>query len=336
MKEQFHPKVSIVIPVYNGSNYLREAIDSALAQTYDNFEVIVVNDGSTDNGKTEKICKSYGDKIRYFKKENGGVASALNRGIKEMKGKYFSWLSHDDIYYPDKLEKQVNFLSKLDDKKTIIYSNVQYINADGSLKNKTQYQDKHDIKCLNTKLYPALKGLLNGCVLLIHKSILEESGGFNENLKTASDYDLWFKITRKYNIKFQKEVLIKYRIHHEQGTKTAKPYFNEANQLWSNILKDLKKVEIKRFNISLFDFYFSMYLQMKRVRYLETAKVAYDLTKKYYSREEISDKLQQYPKQKELIDSLLESTSWKITKPLRSASKAYKKMKRCLQKICEP
>lgn len=78
---KFNPKVSIVIPVYNGSNYVRDAIDSALAQTYGNVEVIVVNDGSDDDGKTDEICRSYGKKIRYFKKKNGGVATALNKGI---------------------------------------------------------------------------------------------------------------------------------------------------------------------------------------------------------------------------------------------------------------
>ncbi len=80
MKEK---KISIIIPVYNGSNYLRHAIDSALRQDYPNFEVIVVNDGSNDNDETEKITLSYGDKIRYFKKENGGVATALNYGIEK-------------------------------------------------------------------------------------------------------------------------------------------------------------------------------------------------------------------------------------------------------------
>ena len=90
------PMVSIVIPVYNGSNYLSEAIDSALNQTYPNCEVIVVNDGSEDEGKTENIALSYGSKIRYFAKKNGGAATALNLGIAEMKGEYFSWLSHDE------------------------------------------------------------------------------------------------------------------------------------------------------------------------------------------------------------------------------------------------
>ena len=78
---KFHPKVSIIIPVYNGANYLRDAINSALNQTYKNIEIIVVNDGSNDNGRTDEIALSYGNKIKYIKKKNGGVASALNVGI---------------------------------------------------------------------------------------------------------------------------------------------------------------------------------------------------------------------------------------------------------------
>ena len=115
------PLVSIVIPVYNGTNFLKDAIDSALRQTYKNIEVIVVNDGSTDNGGTEGIALSYGDKIRYFKKENGGVASALNHGIKEMRGEYFSWLSHDDVYNDNKIEEQINFLKKYPDEEVVVY-----------------------------------------------------------------------------------------------------------------------------------------------------------------------------------------------------------------------
>lgn len=92
------PKVSIVIPVFNGSDYLDKAIQSALNQSYQNVEIIVVNDGSNDGGKTAEIAKSYGDNIRYIEKENGGVSSALNRGIEAMTGEYFSWLSHDDEY----------------------------------------------------------------------------------------------------------------------------------------------------------------------------------------------------------------------------------------------
>ena len=79
------PLVSIIIPVYNGSDYLKEAIESALAQTYSNIEILVVNDGSCDDGKTEEIALSYKDRIRYITKPNGGVSSALNLGIAQMK-----------------------------------------------------------------------------------------------------------------------------------------------------------------------------------------------------------------------------------------------------------
>ena len=107
----FNPLVSIVIPVYNGSKFLGEAIQSALNQTYKNVEVIVVNDGSNDNDKTEQIALSFKKKIRYFKKENGGVSSALNLGIRKMKGDFFSWLSHDDLYDSQKIKMQIQYIS---------------------------------------------------------------------------------------------------------------------------------------------------------------------------------------------------------------------------------
>ena len=119
------PLVSIIIPVYNGSNYMKEAIDSAINQDYQNIEILVINDGSTDGGKTEAIAKSYGDKIRYFKKKNGGVSTALNYGINKMRGQFFSWLSHDDRYYRNKISTQMNYLinNNLLNKKVITYTN---------------------------------------------------------------------------------------------------------------------------------------------------------------------------------------------------------------------
>ena len=128
--EYFNPKVSIIIPVYNGANYMREAIDSALAQSYNNFEVIVINDGSTDN--SEEIALSYGTKIRYFAKPNGGVSTALNLGIANMVGDYFSWLSHDDLYLKDKISTQIQFLSQLENKdSSIIYGDWHAIDKNG-------------------------------------------------------------------------------------------------------------------------------------------------------------------------------------------------------------
>ena len=124
---QFNPLVSIIIPVYNGSNFLREAIFSALAQTYPNIEVIVINDGSNDNNKTDAIARSFGETIRYFYQENKGVASALNLGISQMRGDYFSWLSHDDIYLPEKIATQIKFLTSQLNKQIILYLSLIHI-----------------------------------------------------------------------------------------------------------------------------------------------------------------------------------------------------------------
>ena len=130
--KDFNPKVSIVIPVYNGSDYLEEAIESALNQTYKNIEVIIVNDGSNDNGKTEGVAQSFGHRITYFVKDNGGVASALNYGCEKMTGDFFSWLSHDDVYYPNKIEKQVEYLQSIKDKNIVLYSDFEIIDANSN------------------------------------------------------------------------------------------------------------------------------------------------------------------------------------------------------------
>jgi glycosyltransferase involved in cell wall biosynthesis len=99
--------VTIVIPVFNGADFLASAIDSALAQSWPEIEVLVVDDGSDDGGRTRAIIESYGARIRLHSKSNGGVATALNAGLAEMRGRWFSWLSHDDLYHPRKVENQL-------------------------------------------------------------------------------------------------------------------------------------------------------------------------------------------------------------------------------------
>ena len=113
-------KVSVIIPVYNGSNFLESAIESVINQTYNNIEIIVVNDGSNDNGKTKKIAEKYLGKIRYFEKPNGGVATALNLGLRLMTGDFFAWLSHDDFYHPDKIQKSVDAINKETSRRIVI------------------------------------------------------------------------------------------------------------------------------------------------------------------------------------------------------------------------
>ena len=226
----FEPMVSIVIPVYNGSNYLREAIDSAIAQTYKNLEIIVVNDGSNDNGATEKIALSYGSKIRYFSQSNGGVSSALNTGIQNMRGEYFSWLSHDDVYHPEKIEAAVAALSTLSDKATIIKCRTEYINASSRLI-KGGY-GQIDRPCIVTPWNTALLSLYgtsayNGCALLIHKSVFEKCGLFDESYRYIQDILMWTAaLLQRFSVYPIPYIGVKSRIHSGQLTRKGLAVFH--------------------------------------------------------------------------------------------------------------
>lgn len=213
------PLVSIVIPVYNGANYMRVAIDSALAQTYDNLEIIVVNDGSTDDGETERIALSYGDKITYYKKENGGCASALNYGISKMKGQWFSWLSHDDVYFPDKVKSAVEQMRGMKEpEKTVICCGSMSIDAQGK-------QVISRKGCAQPRLYtPEEKfrifmcgSALNGCALLIHKDALAAVGDFRTDYTYILDWMYWVELALKgYSFYEYPDVLVQNRKHRQQ------------------------------------------------------------------------------------------------------------------------
>ena len=236
-------KVSIIIPVYNGANYMREAIDSALAQTYKNLEVIVVNDGSNDDGQTSKIAKSYGDKIVYLEKENGGVSTALNLAIKKMTGKYFSWLSHDDLYYPEKIEKQMEEMKKHDDH-TIIYSNFDFIDGNG-VKYDTIYLDHETL--IKKPDYAVFRGAISGTTLLIPKKAFDEYGLFDEELRCVQDYLKWFEMLDSYKFIHLDAVLGASRVHDRQVTNTSPKMVTEGDWLWTKMAEEYpleKKIKL--------------------------------------------------------------------------------------------
>lgn len=248
------PKVSIIIPVYNGSNYMREAIDSALSQTYHNIEIIVINDGSNDGGKTRNIALSYGDRIRYFEKENGGVASALNMGIEKMEGEYFSWLSHDDLYLPSKIEKEIAALEKTEEKNTPVYCG--YYIYDMKKREKQVQADKRERYSLNyfeNGTLATVVGLINGCGLLIHKSCFEKYGLFDETLYTTQDYDMWFRMFRGKKLIYVDESLIVSRRHNSQGSVTIDNYDEECDLLDYKIIDGLNESDINQTDISLYE-----------------------------------------------------------------------------------
>lgn len=210
------PKVSIVIPVYNGSDYLREAVDSALAQSWRNVEVIVVNDGSDDGGRTEEIARSYGERIRYFRKENGGTASALNRGIREMAGDFFAWLSHDDVYPPRRIEAQVEAM-RAAGRTVILYGDYALIDGAGRRRG---FSRVGFIRERDFRMALVLDIPVNGCTVLVPRTCFGGEGPFDERLRAAQDYDLWFRLAGRFPFRHMRRELLLSRLHSGQGTRS--------------------------------------------------------------------------------------------------------------------
>lgn len=224
------PLISIVIPVYNGSNYVKEAIQSCLDQTYKNIEVIVVNDGSKDDGKTAATVSEFGNKVHYFEKQNGGVASALNVAISHAKGQFVSWLSHDDLYDQNKILRQIEKYNKTHDPLAIIYSDFLVIDDGGSIVN---YQPCPRVPPEKFRVALLMGSFLHGCSLLIPKEVFLDFGLFDEKLKTTQDYKFWFEISMKYKFYGVEEYLVHSRWHSEQGVnKTKSLHIEECNRLY--------------------------------------------------------------------------------------------------------
>lgn len=212
-----NPLVTIIIPVYNGEDYLADAIESALNQTYRPIEVLVISDGSVDG--SDRIAESYGERIRYLRKENGGVSSVLNMAVREMKGEWLSWLSHDDIYARDKVKIQMERLFELREKgkdisKVVLCCGNDRIDAAGKHVRRKVKTGRQGTTPLQTLLYQMGKYTIGGCNVIAHRSAYEAMGGFNESNRTCSDAEMWYRLMLAgYNFLFMKEVLVHSRQH---------------------------------------------------------------------------------------------------------------------------
>lgn len=256
------PMVSIVIPVFNGGDYLVEAIESALGQDYPNTEIVVVNDGSSDEGVTERIALSYGDKIRYISKLNGGVASALNVGLKAMRGEYFSWLSHDDLYEANKISRQISIINESGlEGDVVVYSAAGAFCDDPD--NYSLISLKSDFSSY-VRFFLASDSSLHGCTLLLPRSAFSRFGWFNESLKTTQDYDMWFRIAEGYKFIGTDEVLVKARQHKNQGTVTMSSIVKkECDELVLSFVKNMSLNDIAATGLDTD----SAYLKLAEVSY---------------------------------------------------------------------
>jgi glycosyltransferase involved in cell wall biosynthesis len=213
------PVISVIMITFNHEKYIEESIKSVLSQTFTNFELIIVNDGSID--RTGEIIRGFSDaRIIYLNQENQGPSSAINRGILESRGKYIALFSGDDVLYPYHLEKQYIYLKSMGAK--IVFSWVDFIDDDSQL-----IEDKHFAQDFFNHPNRSRAEILNhfffkgnylcAVTAFVEKSVLLEFLLFNPSSIQLQDFQMWISIITKYDIFIQQDKLVKYRIRSGSG-----------------------------------------------------------------------------------------------------------------------
>lgn len=295
MKKE-NPKISIVIPVYNGEKTIIDSINSVLNQTYKNFEIIIVDDGSTDN--TKKILKKIkSDKIRYYYQNNKGQSSARNLGVSKAKGIYVSFNDADDQWNKNKLNIFVDFINKVKNKDELgfIFHDCRITSETFSTKSYfNEMINKHEIKSLTLSRNNKYR-ILDGSILLYHilggffitspmifikKEIFNKFNGYNENLRYAEDIELFVRICQHCNIGYIDKSLYTYKkinnsitiknLYNATGDTLNviienKPNLNNSNKIM--IKKITKQISILFLRLSYLNFKNKCYIQSSNYLY---------------------------------------------------------------------
>jgi glycosyltransferase involved in cell wall biosynthesis len=204
-------KVSVVIPCYNRASYVGEAVDSVLDQTYENLEVIVVDDGSTDDSLA--VVRSYGDRVKVLQHPGGvnrGQSAAINLGVAHADGEYVAILDSDDYWALDKLEKQVAVL-QADPAIGLVYGNARVVDAYGNLLY-TRYGEYHEERNEPGRILVDCYFSVPSNALIRH-AVLDAVGGFNEELRAAQDHDMAIRIAEATRLAYIPDVMFQYRRH---------------------------------------------------------------------------------------------------------------------------
>jgi len=250
------PHVSVIIPTYNRKDYVQKAIDSVLAQTYKDYEIIVVDDGSSD-GTGEALQARYGDRIRYVWQENQGESVARNCGVDMARGEFIAFLDSDDLWVPEKLEKQVAYL-RMHPQTRMVFSQMLPIDAEGN-KIDNQVQDPHFVdRALTFEELCFRTHVLSTSSVVIAKTALKASGGFDPAIHYAEDYDLWLRLGLLTEIHLMSAPLAYQRRHRatqcyypsaEQNALRLQAYLSALEKFfaaWPEDLPDLKRRAIAR------------------------------------------------------------------------------------------
>lgn len=218
------PLVSVIIPTLNRRDYIQLAINSVLDQTYQNIELIVIDDGSSD-GTSDVVKEKYGNKLTYIWQENQGESVARNNGLAIARGKYVNFLDSDDYWDPRKIDIEVEFLHNAKSQEYVaICSSVWVVNEEGNLIKSDP--SGRSIKLSNYEIYDFFSGpkiFAPPSNLLLRSSTLRELGGFDDRIQYGEDWDLVIRLRSKGKIFFLDEPLVYYRIHPSSQQGIPKP-----------------------------------------------------------------------------------------------------------------
>jgi len=218
MKSSDHnqPLVSVIIPTYNYGEFLGEAVHSVQAQSYATREIIIVDDGSTDD--TQGIVRTFGDDVRYVRQANAGPSVARNNGIEHARGDFVGFLDADDLWLPEKLAKQMALFDQLGASVGLIGTGT-YDKFDGAgerIEEKLLPQRKN-VTVDKTALL--MRNHIACSSALVRRSCLEHVGGFDNTLRYCEDWDLWLRISRHYDVAVVDEPLVHRKQHHASASK---------------------------------------------------------------------------------------------------------------------
>jgi hypothetical protein len=208
------PLVSVVMSVFNGERFLREAIDSILSQTFSDFEFIIINDGSTDG--TPSILDSYArsdPRVRVYQQENKGLVESRNRGCGLARGKYIAQMDADDIAVRDRLQWQIEFLERHSEV-GVVGGAVELIDGAG----RALYRWRLPVENEEIKTALRLHNCLADPAAMIRKEAFLSVAGYRKPFDFAPDYDLWLRIAERWRLANLEAVVLKYRIHPDQGS----------------------------------------------------------------------------------------------------------------------
>jgi glycosyltransferase involved in cell wall biosynthesis len=226
------PLVSVIIPVFNSEGFLRQAIDSVLAQRYEPLQIIAVNDGSTDASLS--ILKSYGDQIAILQQPNAGSAVARNKGIKESEGEFIAFLDADDVWHPDKTSIQIAHLKEHLDIGLVyasLFKTAHFQNSeiDRFLMTPVEGMVEIDPRSSGWRYTNLLrKSGPHTSSVILRRSVIDHVGEFDSRLRRGQDYDYWIRASRETKFHKLQPKLSVYRIHKKGITQTPTPLNYEA------------------------------------------------------------------------------------------------------------